>query len=155
MIDKLQKYQINQDQIVWFDAEAFEEVEAYQEIFIDLIKISKLEFSNVAWRSGYSTINDSYMNKSHYLATATFMYQNTNYCIKISCEEWFDEHLIQELNHIIQPYTNSQFVILKTGDQSLAIVFASPMQYQQLAKDQMIEDEYETIYPDNWNELMF
>ena len=43
MIDKLQKYQISEDQFLWFDAEGFEEVEAYQDTFTDLIKISKMQ----------------------------------------------------------------------------------------------------------------
>ena len=155
MTEELKKYNITEDQLVWFDAEDFEEIEAYEDTFANLVAISQLDFTAISWQSGYSTINDSFLERPHYLAMVTFFYNNSKYTIKLSCYEWFDEHLITTLNQIIKPFTNHQFVIINTGDQSLAIAFVSPQQQQQLAQDQMIEDEYETIYPDNWNELMF
>lgn len=141
--------------MVWFDAEGFEEVEAYEDTFTNLVAISQLDFTATSWQSGYSTINDNFMERPHYLAVVTFFYNSNKYSIKLSCEEWFDEHLITTLNQIISPFTNHQFATVKTGDQTLAITFVSLERWQELAQDQMIEDEYETLYPDNWNELMF
>ena len=151
----LEKYGILEagKDFVWFDCESFEEGEAYIELIKNLSSISKNKFSpqnliieNEGWTE----------NIEHYIVEINFTLNNENYQIKLLCEEWFDFDLIIELNKIIvKQGIKEQFYPIKSGDQSLIIVFGDTLLKEYLSGENVLEDSDKLILekPLNFNSL--
>ncbi|KFF02798.1 hypothetical protein [Chryseobacterium luteum] len=128
---------------VWFDCESFEKSKAYIELIKNLSSISKSKFSpqnlnieNEGWTE----------NREHYIVEISFTLSNENHQIKLLCEEWFDFDLIIQLNQILlKEGMEDQFYPVKTGDQSLIIVFGSPSLKEKLAGENVLESTEQLI----------
>ncbi len=72
------------------------------------------------------------------------------------CEEWFDFDFIIELNKIIvKQGIKDQFYPIKSGDQSLIIVFGDTLLKEYLSSENVLEDSDKLILekPLNFNSL--
>lgn len=135
----LEKYSIIEPEkdYIWFDCENFEESEAYLELITNLSSISKDKFSPQNLTIEKEGWND---NRKHYLVEISFTLNNEKYQIRLLCEEWFDFDLINEVNNILgKKGIAEQFLPIKTGDQSLIIVFGDMFLKEKLADDHILE----------------
>jgi len=74
------------------------------------------------------------------------------YPIKLFCEEWFDFDLIMELNNILSKKgIEEQFLPVKTGDQSLIIVFGNLFLHEKLASENLLENTDKLILKKSLN----
>nr|WP_314495972.1 hypothetical protein [uncultured Chryseobacterium sp.] len=123
---------------VWFDCEHFEESEAYIDLIKNLSSVSKSKFlpKNLTVRNeGWTE------NREHYIVEISFKLTNDNYKIKLLGEEWFDFDLIIQLNQILlKEELKEQFYPVKTGDQSLIIIFVGPSLKEKLAGENILEN---------------
>ena len=151
----LEKYEIVEagKDYVWFDCESFEESESYIELIKNLSSISKSKFSSqnlIIEKEGWTE------NREYYIVEISFTLSNENYQIKLLCEEWFDFDLIIQLNQILlKEGIEDQFYPVKTGDQSLIIVFGGPPLKEKLAGENVLESTEQLILtkPLNFNSL--
>lgn len=152
----LEKYSIIEPEkdYIWFDCENFEESEAYLELITNLSSISKDKFSPqnlTIEKEGWSD------NRKHYLVEISFRLNNEKYRIRLLCEEWFDFDLINEVNHILEKKgIAEQFLPIKTGDQSLIIVFGDMFLKEKLADNHILESTDKLILkkPLNFDSLI-
>lgn len=138
---------------VWFDCESFEESEAYIQLIKNLSSISKDKFSP----QNITIENEGWTyNREHYIVEISFKLNSEKYPIKLLCEEWFDFDLIMELNKILSKKgIEEHFLPVKTGDQSLIIVFGNLFLHEKLASENLLENIDKLILkkPLNFNSL--
>jgi hypothetical protein len=149
----LVKYGLNPpEDYAWFDAENFDEGKDYLELFNWLVAITKGTFQPqiLRFRSGIPL--SGFVD---YMTEIQFDIENVSQTIKLS-NGWFDKDLITALNTIVDKHLglNEKFYGVKTGDQSLIIVFVGQLQKEELEKEDMIDhfDDYEEK-PVNINSL--
>ncbi|WP_294281937.1 hypothetical protein [uncultured Chryseobacterium sp.] len=144
-METLEKYGIveaGKDYIL-FDCESFEEIEAYVELIKNLSSISKGLFSP----QNLAVENEGWTgNREHYIAEISFASGNEKYQIRLLCEEWFDFDLILELNYLLSKKgIVKQFLPIRTGDQSLIIVFGDACLKEKLAVENILENADQLI----------
>ncbi len=151
----LEKYGIAEagKDYIRFDCESFEESEAYVELIKNLSSISKDKFSP----QNLNVENEGWTdNREHYIVEISFTLNNERYQIRLLCEEWFDFDLIMELNNLLSKKgIEEQFLPVKTGDQSLIIVFGHLFLHEKLAGENVLESTAQLILkkPLNFNSL--
>ena len=148
------KIPLDEKHVVWFDAEAFSDVDSYITVFKDLIQISlgKLEFDSVTIKSGFSDVkNDS--NDKPYLIEINLIKNTISDKLKIYCNGWFDLQFLYDFNSLNQRFFNlaEQFYPLKTNDQSMLIVFVNDFNFDKLDKEGLIENDYSLYRPKKWD----
>ena len=137
----------------WFDCESFSEAGNYISLLEELVHTSKGDFNanKITCVQGYTDKNE------YYIVEILFYFQNAQHKIRILCEEWFDKDFIHQLNAIIAQYSGltERFYAVRTGDQSMILIFASPDLKAQLEKEDMIDDleDYTTIKPQDFDSL--
>lgn len=140
MIEILEKYGLTEagKDYAWFDCESFDDSDSYLFLFENLSDITKGKFQpiNIKINEGWTE------NKEHYIAEIKFEWKTKNKTIKVLCEEWFDFDLVTDLNKIIKEEgINEQFYPIKTGDQTLIIIFIDRFLKEKLFNENIIEDE--------------
>jgi hypothetical protein len=137
-LDILSKYGLNPpEDYAWFDCENFDEGEAYLSLFNWLIAITRGEFDpqNVKLKAGF-TGNKTFI----YVTEIEFDIGDTRETILLSCG-WFDKDLITELNAIAGKLgLSKKFYGIKTGDQSLIIVFIDQSQKERLEAEDILDN---------------
>lgn len=137
ILEKLGFYEPGID-YVWFDCESFDESQSYIDLINDLSKISKDRFlpkELIVKREGWDE------NKEHYSAKIEFKLDGNKFAIKVLCDEWFDFSLIANLNSILKKQgIKEQFYPVKTGDQTLIIVFGAEALKEELFHLNLLEE---------------
>lgn len=137
----------------WFDCESFAESKSYMDLIENLSIISNNKFSPQNLNVGNEGWTE---NREHYIVEINFKLRNENCQIRLLCEEWFDFDLITELNKILKKQgMEEQFYPVKTGDQSLIIVFGNAFLKEQLSIENILEsaNELSIDKPINFNSL--
>ena len=151
MIDTLYKYGFEEDEIIWFDAESFEEPEQYSEIFEKLLALTgeKLRLDNQDW--AYFHEQNEETGEENFITSVSFTHQNEAHTIYLRCEGWFDEKLISVLNGLLskEESISERFLLIRTDDQSLIIVLAEPATAEKLSDNGLIDDDYTIHNPKN------
>lgn len=144
-METLEKYGIVEagKDYIRFDCESFEESEAYVELIENLSSIGKGLFSP----QNLAVENEGWTgNREHYIAEISFALGNEKYQIRLLCEEWFDFDLILELNYLLSKKgIVKQFLPIRTGDQSLIIVFGDAVLKEKLAGENILENADQLI----------
>lgn len=154
-METLEKYGIIEagKDYAWFDCESFEESESY----IDLVETFSIISNNKFSPQNLNIKKEGWTeNREHYIVEINFKLGNENCQIKLLCEEWFDFDLITELNKILRKQgIEEQFYPVKTGDQSLIIVFGNAFLKEELSSENILESAEQLIIdkPINFNSL--
>ena len=144
MVETLSQYGIKEEAIVWFDCESFEEPDQYLEIFEALIALTVKQMKVEHVVSSYFHQTDEVTSVEHFIVVITFLVDAKTYKMHLQCNGWFDDALVKYLNKVLDDLqsVSQRFQMIKTGDQSMVIVFVDQETARKLDNAGLIDHEY-------------